>query len=75
MNKLAEQWIRENLKVVSGWLPSDAIMWGNNSLTEIPNFISMFGSVIETAIANGTDVRQAIAENDNGRGYANLILN
>ena len=71
---MIEEWILNNLNVVE---EDDVsfINWGNGLMTEISIFISMFGDIIEQAINTNENVRQAIADNDNGRGYADLILN
>lgn len=74
---MAEEWVISNLNVVPSPAVDNelAIYWGDESYTDLKVFIEMFGSVINEALASKTDVRKAISENDNGRGYADVILN
>ena len=67
-----EQWVRDNL-VIDKY--GDAIDWGNDTFTEINKFVEMFKDVTQDAIDSDGDVRQVIADNDNGRGFKKLILN
>jgi len=67
-----EEWIRENLVIDSY---DDAIDWGEGTFTPVVYFIEMFEDVAQKALDNNEDVRQAIYDNDNGRGFKDLILN
>ena len=62
------EWVKANL-VVEG----DVINWNNGIYTPVDAFVDMFGVVISTALAEGRDVRQAIRNADNGRGFAALV--
>ena len=66
-----EEWVRRNLVIDSH---DDAIDWGNDTFTAVDSFIEMFGDVAQLAIDNNEDVRLAISNADNGRGFKNLIL-
>ena len=68
----AEQWIRANLTVIHDGY-EDVIDWGNGIYTPVGIFVTMFGTVIQDAIDTGSDVREAIRNNDNGRGFASLV--
>ena len=74
---MIEKWISENLNTVESMIDENilAIKWSNGDFTDVPVFLDMFGDVIEQALKENKDVRQAIADNDNGRGYKKLILN
>ena len=67
-----EQWVRKNLVINSH---DDAIDWGNDTFTTVSSFVEMFENVAQTAMGNNEDVRHAISNADNGRGFKNLILN
>lgn len=67
-----EVWIKANFNVVNDGM-GDVISWGNGVYTPLPSFITMFDNVIQTAISVNGDVIQAIKDNDNGRGFTNLV--
>ena len=69
---IAEEWIRANLPVVFDG-DEDIIDWGNNVYTPIRAFLSMFENIVQNALDRNQDVRQAIRDNDNGRGFAGLV--
>lgn len=69
---MAEQWVKSNYNIVDG-PDGDAIDWGTGAYTSVSMFLSMFGIVIQSAIDNGTDPRQAIIDADDGRGFADLV--
>lgn len=71
---MAEQWIKSNLKVIEDEDYKMIIDWKNGIFTPLNTFIDLFGEIIIQAINENKDVKQSIAESDNGRGYAKLIL-
>lgn len=63
-----ETWIRENYHVFVGSMGT-TIAWGNGLVlsgyyTPVDKFIEMFGGVMQTAINDNNDVKQAIRGSD-----------
>lgn len=67
------EWIRSNLMILIDKDEGEVIDWGNGVFTPVGVFVDMFGEIIQNAINNDQDVRQAIRDNDNNRGFANLL--
>lgn len=69
---MAEEWVRSNFSIDPEY---DAIEWGNGQYTTVTSFLNMFGEVINSAIENDSDPKQAIIESDpeDEKGFHSLI--
>ncbi|WP_163538316.1 hypothetical protein [Gracilibacillus sp. YIM 98692] len=65
----SREWIETNLVVNN----EDAIDWGNGIFTPVDNFVDFFDVDIQNALDNNDDVIQAIKNNDDGKGFYDLI--
>lgn len=77
---MSEQWIRENYLVGEVPLLGECIAWGKANTyfgvyTPIDKFLLMFGDIIEQALSNNKDVKQAIRDSDpeNIKGFNDII--
>ena len=52
---------------------TNVISWREGIYTPVTSFYAMFGNVIQEALDSNKDVRQAIRDADNGRGFADII--
>lgn len=76
----AYEWVKNNYMTGSLDVIGECIVWGDGRMfygiyTPIDKFIEMFGGVIQSAIDNGEDVKEAIraADPDDARGFNNIL--
>ncbi|MDU4696382.1 MAG: hypothetical protein E6Y08_11240 [Paenibacillus sp.] len=72
----AEQWLRSTYEIVQPeWDDKDTIYWGNGIYTTISNFLLMFGEVIQLALDDNQDVKEAIRNSDpqNVKGFNDIL--
>ncbi|OZB98004.1 hypothetical protein [Paenibacillus sp. XY044] len=76
----AEQWLRGNYLVGEMPIIGESIAWNDGInyygiYTPVTAFLQLFGDVIQIALINRVDVKQAIRDSDpdNEKGYNDIL--
>ncbi|OAB39156.1 hypothetical protein PMSD_04285 [Paenibacillus macquariensis subsp. defensor] len=77
---MVKEWIVNNYTTGDIPITGTCIAWGQENFsygvyTSIDNFIVLFGTVIQSALDNGVDVKQAIRDSDpeNSLGFNDYL--